>query len=64
MASLVTSSEACSKCIVAGNDVDQHVQQLQDYVNAGYDEVNVANMGPHYLDMIQAYGHDVLPQLR
>ena len=50
--------------IVAGNDIDQHVQQLQDYVDAGYDEVFVANMGPHYLDMISAYGQDVLPRLR
>ena len=35
-----------------------------DYVDAGFDEVYVANMGPHYLDMIEAYGRDVLPQLR
>ena len=47
-----------------GNDIDQHVQQLRDYVDAGYDEVYVANMGPNYLAMIEAYGRDVLPQLR
>ena len=40
------------------------MQQLQDYVDAGLDEVYVANMGPHYLAMIQAYGRDVLPRLR
>ena len=33
-------------------------------MDAGYDEVYVANMGPHYLAMIEAYGRDVLPQLR
>jgi hypothetical protein len=26
--------------------------------------VYVANMGPHYADMIAAYGSDVLPELR
>ena len=34
------------------------------YVDAGYDEVYVANMGPHYLEMIEAYGAEVLPALR
>ena len=29
----------------------------------GYDELYVANMGPHYLDMIEFYGKDVLPAL-
>jgi len=26
--------------------------------------VYVANMGPHYLEMIDAYGRDVLPAVR
>ena len=30
----------------------------------GYDEVYVANMGPHYREMIEAYGRDVLPAVR
>ena len=50
--------------MVAGNDIDKHVEQLRSYVDAGYDEVYVANMGPHYLAMIEAYGKDVLPRLR
>jgi hypothetical protein len=28
-----------------------------------YDEVYVANMGPHSLDMIAFYGSDVIPAL-
>jgi len=63
-ASQLVTRDATADSIVAGNDVDQHVQQLQDYVKAGYDEVYVANMGPNYLDMIEAYGHQVLPRLR
>ena len=34
------------------------------HAEAGFTEVYVANMGPHYADMIAAYGSDVLPQLR
>jgi G6PDH family F420-dependent oxidoreductase len=63
-ASQLVTRESTAESVVAGNDVEQHVQQLRGYVDAGYDEVYVANMGPNYLAMIEAYGKDVLPQLR
>ncbi len=63
-ASQLVTRESTAESIVAGSDVERHVQQLRDYVDAGYDEVYVANMGPNYLDMIEAYGRDVLPTLR
>src|SRR4051794_24915978 len=63
-ASQLVTRESTAESIVAGNDVDRHVQQLRDYVDAGFDEVYVANMGPHYLPMIEAYGRDVLTALR
>lgn len=56
--------ESTAESIVAGSDIDRHRQQLRDYVEAGYDEVYVANMGPHYLAMIETYGREVLPSLR
>ncbi len=59
----LVTRESTAESIVAGNDIDRHVQQLRDYLDAGYDEVYVANMGPHYLEMIEAYGRDVLPKL-
>ena len=62
-AGLVTR-DSTAESIVAGSDVDEHAQQLRDYIDAGYDEVYVANMGPNYLAMIEAYGRDVLPMLR
>jgi len=63
-ASELVTRESTAESIVAGNDIDEHVQQLQDYVDAGYDEVYVANMGPNFADMIEAYGSEVLPRLR
>ena len=63
-ASELVTRESTAESIVAGSDVKKHVQQLRDYVDAGYDEVYVANMGPNYLAMIEAYGRDVLPELR
>jgi G6PDH family F420-dependent oxidoreductase len=63
-ASQLVTRESTADSIVAGPDVDRHVEALREYVDAGYDEVYVANMGPHYLAMIEAYGRDVLPRLR
>jgi G6PDH family F420-dependent oxidoreductase len=50
--------------VVAGNDPAEHLEQVQQYAEAGYDELYVANMGPHYKEMIEFYGQEVLPKLR
>ena len=60
----LVTKEMLADSMVCGPDVDEHVQHLQEYVDAGFDEVYVADMGPHYLAMIEAYGRDVLPRLR
>jgi G6PDH family F420-dependent oxidoreductase len=63
-ASQLVTRESTQDSVVAGSDIDEHVAQLREYVDAGYDEVYVANMGPHYLPMIEAYRAEVLPRLR
>jgi G6PDH family F420-dependent oxidoreductase len=63
-ASELVTREHVADGVVAGPDVDAHAEQLRSFVDAGYDEVYVACMGPHALDMIEAYGRDVLPGLR
>ena len=63
-ASQLVTRDSTAESIVAGNDIDEHVGQLSSYVEAGYDEVYVANMGPNYVTMIESYGREVLPQLR
>ena len=49
---------------VAGSDPEQHLAQIKEYADAGFDELYVAIMGPHFEDMIAFYGEQVLPQLR
>jgi hypothetical protein len=49
---------------VCGKDVDKHLQSFSPYAEAGFDEVYVANMGPHYRDFFKLYGGEVLPRLR
>lgn len=62
-ASQLVTKESTAESTLAGNDVDEHVAAVQEYVDAGFEEVYVANIGPHYLDMIEFYGEHVLPAL-
>jgi G6PDH family F420-dependent oxidoreductase len=63
-ASQLVTMEMTAESVVCGPDVERHVDTFAPYVDAGYDEVYVANMGPHYAAMIRAYGEKVLPALR
>jgi G6PDH family F420-dependent oxidoreductase len=63
-ATQLVTEEMTRESVVAGNDVAAHLHQLEEYADAGYDELYVANMGPHFREMIAFYGEQVLPQLR
>lgn len=63
-ASQLVTKQMTADSVVCGPDLERHVDTFAPYVDAGYDEVYVANMGPHYRDMIKAYGEKVLPALR
>ena len=63
-ASQLVTEDMTRKSVVAGNDLDAHLEQLTTYRDAGYDELHVANMGPRYEEMIAFYGKEVLPALR
>ena len=60
----LVTEEMTRDSVVAGNDPDDHLEQAKSYAEAGYDEVYVANMGPHFKEMIEFYGEKVLPDLR
>jgi len=63
-ASELVTEEMTRESTVCGKDVDRHVKAFTPFTDAGFDDVYIANMGPHYADLIAAYGSDVLPQLR
>ena len=63
-ASQLVTEESTAESVVCGPDVERHVDVFAPYADAGYDEVYVANMGPHYAEMIRLYGEKVLPALR
>lgn len=60
-ASQLVTKESIAESTLAGNDADEHIAAVREYVDAGFEEVYVANIGPHYLDMIEFYGKHVLP---
>lgn len=63
-ASSLVTVEQVRESVSCGSDISQHVEALGEYVDAGFDDVYVANMGPHYADMIRVFGAEVLPALR
>ncbi len=63
-ASTLVTRESTADSVVCGGDVDEHVAALQDYVDAGFDEVYVGQMGPRQEEFFRFYGETVLPRLR
>jgi G6PDH family F420-dependent oxidoreductase len=62
-AQLVTP-EMTGSSLVGGPDVDRHIESFVPYLDAGFEEIYVANIGPHYADMIKRFGAEVLPAVR
>ncbi|MEU4392495.1 TIGR03557 family F420-dependent LLM class oxidoreductase [Kribbella sp. NPDC023855] len=63
-ASQLVTKEQTAKSIAAGPKADDHLEAFKPYVEAGFDEIYVANMGPHSVDMMSLYRDEVLPELR
>jgi G6PDH family F420-dependent oxidoreductase len=63
-ASELVTKESTAQSVAAGAKADTHVDAFRPYVDAGFDEIYVANMGPHSVDMINLYRTEVLPELR
>jgi G6PDH family F420-dependent oxidoreductase len=55
--------EIIRKSYACGPDPQRQLEQIQLFVEAGYDEVYVAPIGPHYSELIDLYRTEVLPQI-
>jgi G6PDH family F420-dependent oxidoreductase len=60
----LVTEDMTQESVVAGNNAADHLDQINQYAEAGYDDLYIANMGPHYRDMIAFYGESILPDLR
>ena len=59
-ASALVTREMTADSAVCGRDIDAHRAGIDTYRKAGFDELYVANMGPHFREMIDFYGEHVL----
>jgi hypothetical protein len=46
-----------------GPDLERHVRAIQEYADAGFDEVYVQQIGPEQDGFFEAYRDHVLPHL-
>ncbi|WP_112238335.1 TIGR03557 family F420-dependent LLM class oxidoreductase [Kribbella monticola] len=63
-ASQLVTKEQTAQSVTGGAKAADHLKAFQPYVEAGFDEIYVANMGPHSIDMMKLYREEVLPELR
>jgi G6PDH family F420-dependent oxidoreductase len=62
-ASQLVTQEMVKESFVCGNDPGAHLEMIDKYARAGFDEVYVANTGPNWQGLFDLYADHVLPKL-
>jgi coenzyme F420-dependent glucose-6-phosphate dehydrogenase len=57
------SIENFANRVLTSADLDEHLEHIQHYVDLGFDEVYVHNVGRNQEEFIKAYGERVIPKL-
>jgi hypothetical protein len=63
-ASQLVTKDQVKEAFVCGAQAGPQLEMIGKYADAGYDEVYVANTGPHYREFFDLYAKEVLPQSR
>lgn len=63
-ASQLVKPEMLKESFVCGNDPRAHLEMIDRYARAGFDEIYVANTGPHWQGLLDLYAKEVLPEVR
>jgi G6PDH family F420-dependent oxidoreductase len=63
-ASKLVTPEMLKESYAAGPDPERQLAMIEQFAKAGYDEVYVASIGPHYRELCDMYAREVLPRLR
>jgi G6PDH family F420-dependent oxidoreductase len=59
-ASRLVTEQMTRDAVACGPEPAKHAEQLQAYEKAGFDEVYIANMGPHYRELTDMYRREFL----
>jgi G6PDH family F420-dependent oxidoreductase len=63
MAKLVRPEDFANRVLMTA-DLDAHRAHIQHYVDMGFDEIHLHNVGRNQAEFIEAFGAEVLPALR
>jgi G6PDH family F420-dependent oxidoreductase len=63
-ASQLVTEEMIAESVPCGPDVDRHVEKIQAFAEAGFDELYVNQIGPEQDAFFEAYRAEVLPRVR
>ena len=63
-ASTLVTPDMVGDMVVCGDDTDAHVEQLQKFVDAGYDEIYINQIGPDQRGFFDFYAERILPKFR
>lgn len=61
-AAQLVEREDVAEALVCGPDADEHVEAIEEYVDAGFDHVYVHQVGPDQEAFFEGYAGEVLPQ--
>jgi G6PDH family F420-dependent oxidoreductase len=61
--SLVTE-EMVARAFPCGPDPDKHLQTIRQYIDAGYDEIYIQQIGPDQEGFFRFYEREILPEFR
>jgi coenzyme F420-dependent glucose-6-phosphate dehydrogenase len=63
IAKLVREEDFKNRVLIS-SDLEAHTKQIQRYVDMGYDEIHLHNVGRNQAEFIEVFGRDVIPNLR
>ncbi len=50
------------KGITYGNNPQDHIDEINEFIDAGYDHIFIHQLGPHQEEFINFYKEEVLPE--
>ena len=63
-ASELVTPEMVAEQVPCGPDPDRHIEAINAYAEAGFDELYIQQIGPDQADFFAAYSEHVLPRVR
>ena len=63
MAKLVRPEDFRNRVLMT-SDLGRHIEHIQHYVDMGFDEIHLHNVGRDQAEFIDVFGREVLPELR